>query len=1308
MWNIESTNFLYTHAGRLAMLSRYLHNALAYLFLSTLLLGMAITPPPTTADESPFMRQVLENIERLGSEDPAEQIEGIEKLGYMRAYSAEFSLLAMLGDESSDVRREAAMSLGWCGGRETITPLIEAMEDENWSVRQAAWISLTNLTGLEFPFEGLASQDIRNGQVEVWQAWAASIPEGRPPSEVLALLENAPQSISGQTASASTTYKGPPEVLIDGRTDGDYWQTKLVDPPQWVEIDLGRTKEIQRVVVHQYSDAFVMTGYELSVSLDNETYEVIETVETVENQRTPVRLTIDFPARPVRYVKITSFGSVNPTYPTTFYEIEALTAEGIKSQRLAAVDSASWRLERGVRALGVFGGEGATEAVLNTLGENPTTSGDYRQMVIAAIRSLGRLRTKTAYNRLIGLLDDPMWARYAADALGDFGSPYAVEHLLRVYPRYAKLINGVNPPDVPRDDKMGFPSEDRMLETPYRIEYALCRLPIDRAEDLAALRELAPRIMSNMPTDHDTFFLYEPEVGHELAMYLMPLTGRKEEARQYLMQTLGVQDRLTWADFESGNIDPSIMLTSMQAAAEPVWSPYDAQRISAWLPALCTSSEDVPTLLWLLGHENGWVRLNASKALAWIGDQRAIPSILQCLQNAPAEADFGYSGTFKFEEYDDPAPRWREGPIRALGLLGAEEATGLLISILNDSRSVAEIRLAAAQALGDIGTQDAAEALRIASVAHPFLVVRQKSRDAYRNLGGRISENEYDDIRDGYAADFAHERPLNSTPIDSLSNATTLPSDTFDKVVFIQGSNSIPNTIGTVEQADRWRSDYAVTDSGPCYRPGRNLYVLSPAGPDGIVEPLTPFEDGYVADLELSWDGRHAIFSHREQDNPWWHVWRINIDGTGLEQLTFGPFHDVGATYMPDGRILFTSSRSGIRDEYHGYPCTVLHIMDPDGRDIHSIAQNIGRDNEPSILADGRIVFSRLEVFYSRNKTELTLHAMNPDGSRDVVLYGPERRPFWRSLDHGPRSPADGQEAPLTHRVLRVTQPQAMPDGRNIVLSTQAGMTMVGVANRFEEDNFMSDFRERSYTTPYPLPDGRLLCASSLKVASREEVDLALYVYDFESQELELLYNDPEKAEFEARPVLSRPVPPIRPETVRPSEYSGRFVCMSVYSSQELEVPVRGRYVRLIEGTPAPARHSTHTNVYEVWQNHGGTFARVLGTYPLAPDGSFHAEAPADRLLQFQVLDSDRRVVGNQKTWIYPRPGEIRSCTGCHENPGTTTRGNNPLAAHEQPADFLPNGREFTYRAKAWFKGSLPGEIEERTRSARSVNVMGR
>jgi hypothetical protein len=240
------------------------------------------------------------------------------------------------------------------------------------------------------------------------------------------------------------------------------------------------------------------------------------------------------------------------------------------------------------------------------------------------------------------------------------------------------------------------------------------------------------------------------------------------------------------------------------------------------------------------------------------------------------------------------------------------------------------------------------------------------------------------------------------------------------------------------------------------------------------------------------------------------------------------------------------------------------------------------------------------------------------------------------------------------------------------------------------------------------LPDGRLLCASTLKVEEREKVDLGLYLFDPDTKELELVYNDEASADFEPRPVLARQLPPAMPDHTTPQGYSGRLVCASVFETQEEQVRSRGRLVRLIEGVPVVARHSTHTNDWPVWKNHGGTFARVLGTAPLAPDGSFFVETPADRLLHFQVLDSDRRVVGNQRTWIYPRPGETRSCVGCHEVPDSTTQKGIPLAQQYPPLQFLPSGDEFRYRAKAWFKGHLPDKIEERTRTVRAVNLLGR
>ncbi|NQT51947.1 hypothetical protein HQ576_07850, partial [bacterium] len=584
-----------------------------------------------------------------------------------------------------------------------------------------------------------------------------------------------------------------------------------------------------------------------------------------------------------------------------------------------------------------------------------------------------------------------------------------------------------------------------------------------------------------------------------------------------------------------------------------------------------------------------------------------------------------------------------------------------------------------------IATEPAVAALRRAATQHDFYSVQHVAREALALRGETLPE------------------PAIARPARPSARTEASAGDPLSAIVFIKGDNAMPNHF----QNDHWRQAYVTTDTGPTYRPGRNLFVLRPARPDGTVTPLTHFKDGYVADCEVSWDGRRVLFCRREAKDPWWHLYEINADGTGLRQHTRGPYHDVVPFFLADGRIGFASSRIGTRDEYHAYTSTALHVMNPDGSDMHPIAINVGRDNEPSILPDGRIAFSRLEVFYSRLKTELTLHACQPDGTADVVLYGPERRRFWHTLKVGTRGDDHAGNVFATHRVLRMSQPQGLPDGR-IVCATQGGLAFIG-PERTKESIIPHDNR-RAFTTPWPLPDGRILCASTLKAKKKSAVDIGIYLVEPTTGKLTLVYNDPKTADYEARPLAARTPPPVLPTNAKRNAYTGRFLCLTVRDTQEAGVPRTGRLVRLIEGLPVVNRHSTQTNPWEVWKNHGGAIARVLGTVPLAADGSFHIEAPADRLVHFQVLDSDRRVVGNQLTWIYTRPGESRSCIGCHERPDTTPQLRlRPQAQAAEPIPLLPTGGdEFRYRAKAWLKGALPAAVEERTRTARAINLLAR
>ena len=145
----------------------------------------------------------------------------------------------------------------------------------------------------------------------------------------------------------------------------------------------------------------------------------------------------------------------------------------------------------------------------------------------------------------------------------------------------------------------------------------------------------------------------------------------------------------------------------------------DVPYMASWLTAFCRE-RDAPRLIGLLEHDNGWVRINAAKALMFIGSSNAIEPIAGLLKASRPEAEYGYSGVLEHAEYNDPTPRWREAYIRALGRLGAVKYDSMLVEILEDLRNVLEIRRAASLALDELGTPTALAALKRAEAEHPF------------------------------------------------------------------------------------------------------------------------------------------------------------------------------------------------------------------------------------------------------------------------------------------------------------------------------------------------------------------------------------------------------------------------------------------------------------------------------------------------------------------------------------------------------------------------------------------------------------
>src|SRR4051812_28802276 len=177
---------------------------------------------------------------------------------------------------------------------------------------------------------------------------------------------------------------------------------------------------------------------------------------------------------------------------------------------------------------------------------------------------------------------------------------------------------------------------------------------------------------------------------------------------------------------------------------------------------------------------------------------------------------------------------------------------------------------------------------------------------------------------------------------------------------------------GVYQGSYHWRDSYIYARSATYHRgertmgpvrPGRNLYALVPARPDGKLTRLTHLKTGSVFKPAPSFDGKKVLFAMRRDGEDWFHLYEVNVDGTNLRQLTDGPFNDFAGVYLPDGRVVFCSDRTGYLEEYHEERTETLFVMNGDGTGIRQLTFMPGTYFEPSVLQDGRILFSFWDAF---------------------------------------------------------------------------------------------------------------------------------------------------------------------------------------------------------------------------------------------------------------------------------------------------------------------------------------------------------
>ena len=145
---------------------------------------------------------------------------------------------------------------------------------------------------------------------------------------------------------------------------------------------------------------------------------------------------------------------------------------------------------------------------------------------------------------------------------------------------------------------------------------------------------------------------------------------------------------------------------------------------------------------------------------------------------------------------------------------------------------------------------------------------------------------------------------------------------------------------------------------------------------------------GGIGSPSVSFDGRWIYVSMARDGESFFHIYRLPAEGGEPQRLTDGPFHDIDPAELPDGRIVFTSTRIGTFEEYHLPPSRALFAMQPDGSDIRPLTHTFIFDNEPEVLADGRIVFIRSDNFFDAARSRRSSTRCIPTAPRATPSSG--------------------------------------------------------------------------------------------------------------------------------------------------------------------------------------------------------------------------------------------------------------------------------------------------------------------------------
>ena len=386
-----------------------------------------------------------------------------------------------------------------------------------------------------------------------------------------------------------------------------------------------------------------------------------------------------------------------------------------------------------------------------------------------------------------------------------------------------------------------------------------------------------------------------------------------------------------------------------------------------------------------------------------------------------------------------------------------------------------------------------------------------------------------------------------------------------------------------------------------------------------------------AGDIVVSTPGDRVLFAGKATASSPWQIYEAHPGGGSPRQLTSLPGGAMNPAVLPRGDIVFSSPVPSIGPTASRQEAPALYRQAPGGRPQRLTFSGVSA-TDPTVLQDGRILFVSVRPGSCGPGPELALFTINNDGT--------ELRAF--AIDH------DG--------LTSLRKPRETTDGRVVFLAGtsetpgQLHAESVRKARPFAGRTPVPGPEAGRCTSAEPGEDAMWICSPASGPGSGASAAAGVYrLARSEPAPARLFYHEQGWDCVEALTAKPRRTPMGHMSAIQPDKQTGTLLCLNANLTRS--------------GSNAVMQATKAARVRVLASGANGD-PRVLGEAPVQDDGSFMVEAPANTALGFQTLDAAGTVLQTLPPFLWIRPGENRSCVGCHEPGYRSPKNSRPRAVN--------------------------------------------